>query len=65
MLRTVGDLRKAIEGLPEDMEIGFCSYNGGHMYEIGAAEVEKIDDGASPDMFVLYTRQGEEALMRS
>lgn len=62
MVRTVKDLKEALIGVPEEIEVGFCSFDGGHMFEIGPWHVEDVDDGASK-MFVLYTKPGEQAVL--
>jgi len=63
MIKTVADLKAVLENIPDHIEVGFCSYNGGHMFEIGDSYLERLEDEGG-QIFVLYTKKGEEAILR-
>ncbi|WP_058831556.1 hypothetical protein [Paenibacillus polymyxa] len=57
---NVGDLKKLLAAIPDDVPLGFCSYEGGHVFEIDDTYLELLDDGPGT-VFVLYTKPGEKA----
>ncbi len=57
------ELKKRLADVPDELEIYFCSYTGGHMFEVYDTYQESVDGGEEPDVFVLYTRRDEEAVL--